>query len=109
MIKKRAIILVLAAELLIYLFLLVAWPMLTEAIYSTGVDNHTSITGNINNHNRLEIDNLIDEGWILSPEIHVVAISVSRDWLPLALPGLFGAGAILLILRQKKEANSGNM
>lgn len=74
MTKIKAILLVLAAEGLIYLFLLVGWPVLTEAIYSIGAGTEA-----------------VD-----------MAGQVNRGWALYLLPGLFGAGIIVLILRQKE-------
>ncbi len=77
MTKKRAVIWVLAAEALIYLFLLVLWPMLAEAVYSAGA----------------------------LPEAKDIVVEIKNGWALKYIPGLFGAGIILLILRQK-EAKS---
>ena len=80
MTKKRAIILVLAAEAIIYLGLLVGWPMLVEAIYSAGIGTDAlDIIGEMRNN-----------------------FGINKMWLLYLLPGLFGAAYIILILRQKE-------
>lgn len=75
--KRKAIILVILAEVVIYLFLLVGWPMLVEYFYSC-----VTCTG--------------------GRELQ----AIPGSWLAYLVPGLVGALYIMLIIVKKREVKN---
>jgi len=76
--KRKAIILVILAEAVIYLFLLVGWPMFVEYFYSCAT---------------------CTQGQELQ--------AIPGVWLVYLIPGLVGALYIMLIIVKKREVKAG--